>query len=335
MNNLNNKRPKGFSIFFIVGLISTISAIKFILYFDFLGILAWQLIFITSFIFSFIFTIASYYLINQSIAYALKTIITSLIITSTAFFVCSIPLILIIIAIGLIAFKKYAVLNNTQKAFLCFFTAPVLFYFALMIFVIIMEYSIYDGGDYIHIDEIDAPAGENIRYVEITKEELEEYPSVGKAINTCLETNEYDCEIYDRIQAKDFFDKKRHESAYLFSITDAGVEENLKKEIITDELRNIFESNGFTISENATTSAFSFHLNNGWDIYERNESNYEILKEEGELNVYYVESRWFTDTIFKTGEVYYKIDYYYYYYKSYYQLNPSLLQIEEFENVYW
>ena len=71
-------------IFFIVGLISTILAFAIRVSFDYQGIFLelWQLIFIASFSFSLLFTIAFYYLINQSITYVLKIFITSLIITS-------------------------------------------------------------------------------------------------------------------------------------------------------------------------------------------------------------------------------------------------------------
>ena len=331
MNNLNNNGPKGFSIFFIVGLISTILAFAIRFSFDYLGIFLelWQLIFIASFSLSLLFTIASYYLINRSITYAVKTIITTLVVTSTALFVFFygifiiiriIPLVppillpIILIAIGFIALKKhaalYAALNNTQKAFAVSFTASILVYGALMTIILILLYSA--GGLYINIDEIDAPAGENITYVEITKEELEEYPAVGKAINSYLETNEQQIKIdhKDEGQVKDFFEKKRYESVYLFSIMDAGAEEDLNKNIISDELRNIFESNGFTISENVYANVHISQVSKSrWYIVERDERTYEILKEEGSLNVYDRESRYGHDKIFKIGELYFKVNF--------------------------
>ena len=291
--------------------------------FDYQGIFLelWQLIFIASFSFSLLFTIAFYYLINQSITYVLKIFVVSLIITSILYagigIILSISpelLLVILIAIGLIVLKKHAALNDALndaiKAFAVSFTTNTLVFGVLISIILVILYS--SSGLSINIDEIDAPVGENITYIEITNKEMEKYPAVGKAINSYLETNEHYIEIEDKDQTQvtDFFEKKTRESAYLFSIKDAGLEEDLNKNIITDELKNIFENNGFTISENIYANT---HINQiseiRWDIVERDESTYEILKEEGRLNVYDAESIYNRDTIFRFGELYFKVNF--------------------------
>ena len=151
-------------------------------------------------------------------------------------------LLVILIAIGLIVLKKHAVLNDVIKAFAVSFTTNTLVFGVLISIILVILYS--SSGLSINIDEIDAPVRENITYVEITNKEMEKYPAVGKAINSYFETNEHYIEIEDKDQTQvtDFFEKKNRESAYLFSIKDVGFEEDLNKNIITDELKNIFEN---------------------------------------------------------------------------------------------
>ncbi len=200
-------------------------------------------------------------------------------------------------------------LNNKRSNFFSIFFIVGLIFTILAFTIFIFLYS--SGGLYIHIDEIDTHASENITYLEITKEELEEYPAVGKAINSYIETNEHEIKINmrDQGQVNDFFEKKYYESAYLFNITDAGLEENLNKGIITDELRIIFKSNGLTISENDYANTSIQQVSKiKWRIFERENKTYEILKEEGRLNVYDENCRYNPDQIFKFGELYCKID---------------------------
>ncbi|MCD4843433.1 MAG: hypothetical protein K8R25_02995 [Methanosarcinales archaeon] len=89
--------------------------------------------------------------------------------------------------------------NKGSKVFSIFFIVGLIFtILAFAIFILLYSSS----GLYVHIDEIDAHAGENITYIEISKEELKEYPAVGKAINSYIETNEHEIKINMRDQGQ-------------------------------------------------------------------------------------------------------------------------------------
>ena len=316
MNYLNNKGSKGFSIFLIVGLISTILAFTIHLSFDNRGIFLelWQLIFIASFSFSLLFTIAFYCLINRSITYALKIFITSLIITSTLYagigIILSLSpelLLVILIAIGLIVSKKHAALNDTLKAFAVSFTTNILVFGVLISFILIIQYS---GGEaYIHIDEIEDIG--NGTYFEITDDELKEYPELIRSISGegCTKSDyggiycELSSDEFERLH--DFFDMKHAE--YLFSI-DMEFENNLNDNIIDAELMNTFESNGFPLSEKYSiiTRERNSLYDSWWINKEANSPEYIIWEINDELKVYksgYIEYQ-FT----KIGEHYYEIN---------------------------
>ncbi len=316
MNYLNNKGSKGFSIFLIVGLISTILAFTIRLSFDNRGIFLelWQLMFIASFSFSLLFTIAFYYLINRSITYALKIFITSLIITSTIYtsigIILSLSLklmLVILIAIGLILSKKQSALNDTLKAFAVSFTTNILVFGVLISLILIIQ---YNGGEaYIHIDEIEDIG--NGTYFEITDDELKEYPELIRSISgegcTKSDYGGWYCELSsdedDRLY--DFFNMKHAE--YLFSI-DMKFENNLNDNIIDAELMNTFESNGFPLSENYSiiTRERNSLYDSWWINKEANSPEYIIWEINDELKVYksgYIEYQ-FT----KIGEHYYEIN---------------------------
>jgi len=315
MNYLNNKGSKVFSIFLIVGLISTILAFTIRLSFDNRGIFLelWQLMFIASFSFSLLFTIAFYYLMNRSITYALKIFITSLIITSTIYTSIGIILslspelmLVILIAIGLILSKKQSALNDTLKAFVVSFTTNILVFGVLISLILIIQ---YNGGEaYIHIDEIEDIG--NGTYYEITDDELKEYPELIRSISgegcTKSDYGGWYCELTSEEASRlyYFFDMKHSE--YLFSI-DMKFENNLHDNIIDAELMNTFESNGYPLSEKYSIIKQRNSLYDSWWVNKKaNSPEYSIREINDELKVYksgYIEYQ-FT----KIGEHYYEIN---------------------------
>ena len=70
---------------------------------------------------------------------------------------------------------------------------------------------------------------------------------------------------------------------YLFSTDTIMVEGNLNKSIISEELKNIFKTNEFLLSKNATIRK---EKEDTWKITNE-ENNYIIKKEGGKLNIYY------------------------------------------------
>lgn len=162
-------------------------------------------------------------------------------------------------------------------------------------------------GPEISIRKHDTPPGE---YTEITEEELKEYPVLEKAISGegCSKSNEnsWRCKINsgELSRIMDFTNKKRHK--YLFSM-DERLEKDLNEGIITEELKNEFESKGFPLSNIARQARQLSGINHLGDGYwEIGDQMYKIWKEDGKLNTY--------DSVayyhfFKVGEKYYKIDY--------------------------
>ena len=82
----------------------------------------------------------------------------------------------------------------------------------------------------------------------------------------------------------------------LFSIDAVGVEENLSKGVISEELRNAFETEGFSLSEDATVGRGK---EDGWRITDEEET-YIIEKEDGKLKIY-SENPWFQMPV--TGKI--------------------------------
>lgn len=119
------------------------------------------------------------------------------------------------------------------------------------------------------------------------------------------------------------------EKQYLFGITDEELEKDLNKiditmdgeikEIRIPKLKNIFESNGISLSENYDvwrmpekwnvineSENYEIGRKDGTlNVYKQEELTYEILKEGEALNVY--DRKYSGDIFFKIGEKYYKI----------------------------
>ncbi len=262
--------------------------------------------------------------------------------------------------------------------------------FLVLVIVIVAWFSLSmsEGGMFMVIQEVNIPAGQKVRFVEITREELEKNPPLEKAMNAYTESNssEFKVGVEDQGKVNDFFNKKRYaarflfsipdgkteehlnkgavsqelinlfisnnislpgnatidqvsetrlyvfEKQYLFSITDAALEKDLNKidittggeikEVRIPKLKNIFESNGFSLSENYNI----WRIPEKWNImdergnyeiwnqdgklnvYKQEELTYEILKEDGVLNVY---DEYPGDIFFKIGEKYYRISNFY------------------------
>lgn len=177
-------------------------------------------------------------------------------------FIILLPIfILILFATGLVAFKKRPLFNFSLRAFSISFV--ILFLTIGAWFIIAMSSS---GGVFIGVEEVNAPAGENIRYAEITEMELEEYPALKKAINEHIINKssiiDVDSEEWER--AKDLIEKKRHESLYLFSMIDGVSEEDLNGSIISESLRKTFESEGYPLSEYASVYKVDSYFQSNW-----------------------------------------------------------------------
>lgn len=180
------------------------------------------------------------------------------------------------------------------------------------IVVILIISSLFSGclitGPEISIIKHDSPPGE---YTEITGEELKEYPVFEKVISGegCTKSNEnsWSCKISsgELHRIWDFTNKKRHK--YLFSM-DERLEKDLNEGIITEELKNEFESKGFPLSNIARQARQLSGINHLADGYwEIGDQRYKIWKEDGKLNIYDSAAYYH---FFKVGEKYYEVDYY-------------------------
>lgn len=174
-----------------------------------------------------------------------------------------------------------------------------------------------DSKEVIHIKKFDTPEEILEEYrphikvepIEITEEELEEYPALKKAISGegCTKYNEdrWSLKVHPKEYKRTslFIGKKRHE--YLFSM-DRELEGDLNKGIITLELKNAFESKGFQLSENFTIGIIKYDsVYDKWRIYdEERGKSYDVWEEDGKLNVYDGKARY---SCFKVGEKYYEV----------------------------
>ncbi len=131
------------------------------------------------------------------------------------------------------------------------------------------------GGVFISVEEVNISTGEKIRYAEITEDELERYPTLEKAIDEYAinksRSLEVDYEEWKR--ARDFIEKKRHESLYLFDIMDGELEDDLNRSIIPVKMRRTFESNGYPLSEYASVYKVDSYLKSNW-VYRITEKRY-------------------------------------------------------------
>ncbi len=144
----------------------------------------------------------------------------------------------------------------------------VSFIVLLLLTVTWFSLSMSEGGMFMVINEVNIPAGEKVRYVEITQEELEKNQPVKTAMNAYTESknNNFKVDTEDERRVSDFFNKKRYAARFLFSISSGKSEEYLNKGVFSQELNNLFISNNFSISGNATIN----HVNeNMWDIFEK------------------------------------------------------------------
>jgi len=126
-------------------------------------------------------------------------------------------------------------------------------------------------GTAISIKKFDAPQG---KYSEVTADEFKGYPALEKALSGegCTKYDSNEDSWYCKVdpdewrRTKVFFEKKRHESGYLFSISGVELEVELdKRSAVPAKLKDIFESKGFALSENAL-----IHLvGERWDMIER------------------------------------------------------------------
>lgn len=144
----------------------------------------------------------------------------------------------------------------------------VSFLVLLLLTVTWFSLSMSEGGMFMVINEVNIPAGEKVRYVEITQEDLEKYPPLKQAMNAYTESknNNFKVDTEDKRRVSDFFNKKRYAARFLFSISDGRSEEYLNKGVFSQELNNLFISNNLSLSGNATINHVSENM---WDIFEK------------------------------------------------------------------
>ncbi len=171
------------------------------------------------------------------------------------------------------------------------------------------------AGDYagaLHIKEIKDI--DNGTYFEITPDELKEQPEIAKSIlggEGCIKSDYggWYCELTEQEVSRvgEFFNIKH--SKFLFNI-DMKFKNNLDGNKIDAELVNIFNSNGFPLTEKYSTLAVSDYMDytpyNKWFINKKvNSPEYVIYEIDNELKVYkagYIEYQFV-----KIGEHYYEI----------------------------
>ncbi len=142
--------------------------------------------------------------------------------------------------------------------------------FLVLVLLIVAWFSLSmsEGGMFMVIQEVNIPAGEKVRFVEINREELEKYPLLKQAINAYTESNSSEFKVDNEDQGKvnDFFNKKRYAARFLFSIWDGKSEEYLNKGVVSQELNNLFISNNISLSGNTTINPVS---ETRWNIFEK------------------------------------------------------------------
>ena len=169
-------------------------------------------------------------------------------------------ILMITFIVGLIFFKDRPLFGFALRAFSLSSSVVIL---AISVwFILSMSMS---GGGFISIDDIGVP-GENVKYAQITEMELEEYPDLEKAINEYNINNSHYTEVnYEEWgRTRDFIEKKGHESRFLFSIKDEGLEDELNMSIIPEILRNAFDSNGYKLSEYSSVYKVYPYLQSNW-----------------------------------------------------------------------
>lgn len=225
---------------------------------------------------SILVSLVMYHFKNSSIALTLKVLVISFCIISLLFFggialsnLYQIPIppffifILILLATflaGPAAFKEDPLIGFAIRAF------SISFFVVIVAIIAWFFVSMGQGGMFMVIKEVNIPMGEKVRFVEITQEELEKYPPLKKAMTAYTESNisEFKVDFEEQRNVSDFFNKKR--SRFLFSISDEGYEDNLNKGVVSQELINIFISNKFSLSGNATINQIS---ETGWYVFEK------------------------------------------------------------------
>lgn len=151
----------------------------------------------------------------------------------------------------------------------------VSFLVLLIAFVVWFEIGAYqhEYGRAISIKQFDAPEGEVAR---LTVDELKGYPALLRASNKegCTKSEISNESWYCTVDPEewgptmDFIGKKRQESRYLFSITGMELEvEPNKRNVVPAKLKEIFETNNISLSENAIILAGG-PGSERWDIIE-------------------------------------------------------------------
>lgn len=142
--------------------------------------------------------------------------------------------------------------------------------FLVLVLLIVAWFSLSmsQGGMFMVIQEVNIPAGQKVRFVEITQEELEKNPPLKKAMNAYTESNSGEFKVDNEDQGKisDFLNRKRYAARFLFSISDGKTEEYLNNGVFSQELDNRFISNNISLSGNTTINPAS---ETRWNIFEK------------------------------------------------------------------
>ncbi len=333
MNDSTNKKERQWTYikFFLIGILSFPLSL-------FLGVILasanilileglFQLLF-PFVICSILFAMLLYAFKERSIRFALQVFVISLVTSISIFmggsfglgllipiglFLPLYPLVFLLIlsAIGLFVFKDRPFVSFAVKAFtISFFTVFLIVGGWFMLGAYEHEY-----GKAISIKKFDAPQGD---YAELTADELKGYPTLEKALSGegCTKFNEYSwyCKVDpdEWSRTLDFVNKKQCDMLggtvipfnlcrkYLFTL-DGRLENDLNKGIVSEELRDVFESKGISLSGDA------FIRESGERFWVVEPQNYPVWKDEGRLNVYDPGSVTLSVPLFKINEKYYEI----------------------------
>jgi hypothetical protein len=145
-----------------------------------------------------------------------------------------------------IIFKEQTNINFILRSFAVSFLGLT---FAFSAFLVIFFMVGFQGaGCGMNVEEIKTQLNK-FEYVEITGEELNEYPALKKA--TAIEGHSLDMNSTEWERTREFLDEKWSKRIDQFVINKSDLEEELNQSIVTVKMRNIFASEGYPVSENS------------------------------------------------------------------------------------
>ena len=123
------------------------------------------------------------------------------------------------------------------------------------------------SGPIMMIEEVRPDQSQKIKYAEISRNELEGYPSLKNAINEYLRSGKGDTKInYEQQnQINGLIQRKEHNARYLFSLKTPALENDLNNGIASPGLRSIFKNEGYELPDNLII----YNTTDKWDMIEK------------------------------------------------------------------